>query len=64
MYINVTEIGWGRLPLLVIGEKTEISQSAAISRHLATKYGLMPTNELHKTRCDELVDNLQDMRLC
>jgi len=55
--------GWGRLPILVINGDTTISQSTSISRYLAKKYGLMPEDLILQTRCDELVDNLQDLRL-
>jgi len=55
--------GWGVLPILVINGNTSITQSTAISRYLAKKYGTMPEDLMLQTRCDELVDNLQDFRL-
>jgi glutathione S-transferase len=39
-----------------------LTQSAAIGRYLAKKYGLIPDDSFDAARCDEIVNALDDLR--
>ena len=52
---------YGMLPVLEEDGKP-ISQSNAIARYLARKYGLTGSNEWEAMQCDVLVDTLGDLR--
>jgi len=54
--------GWGKVPVLEIDGKQQISQSHAIAKYLAKKYKLDGSNELESAKCDEYVGVAQDLR--
>lgn len=58
---EISETPFGMLPILEIDGKV-ISQSNAISRFLAQKYGLTGKDEWEALQCDVLVDSLGDLK--
>jgi len=54
-------IGWGKLPVIQFGN-VELTQSAAICRYFARKFGLVGETDFDAAKCDEYVDCLKDFR--
>ena len=45
------------MPVLELADGTQITQSFAIARFVAKKFGYYPEDALLRARCDELLDN-------
>lgn len=52
------------MPILLIDDDKELTQSSTIARYLANKFDLVPRDEFHAARCDEVVDMLNDIVYC
>jgi len=51
----------GQMPVLHVGDKTEISQSRAIGRYLAKQFGIAGSNDIEQAQADMYVDGLFDL---
>jgi len=54
--------GWGKVPILEIDGKIQITQSHAIAKYIARKYNLDGANDFESAKCDEYVGVAQDLR--
>jgi len=52
---------FGQVPILEIDSKIKLSQSLAIARYLAKKYGLAGKRDLDQIRVDMIVDCMEDI---
>ncbi|CAL8123520.1 unnamed protein product [Orchesella dallaii] len=54
----------GRLPILQVDDKFELSQVASITQYVAKQFGFNGETEMDAARADEVHELLYDLRLC